>query len=258
MKITVKNILKKKGVEKLAMITAYDAIFARLADSAKVDIILVGDSLGNTVLGMESTVSVTIDDMVHHTRAVARAKPDALIVADLPFACAHYSFDKLLDYCKKLIQEGGADAIKIEGGKEISDKVEKLVNAGIAIMAHIGLQPQQILRLGGYRKFGKTDEEKLYLKESATALEKAGAFCILMEMTDSTLAQEITNSLNVPTIGIGSGVSCDGQVLVCADVLGLSEFVPSFVKQYANLKEDIIKAYSAYVSDVKELRFPKE
>lgn len=258
MKKTTKTILKKKGVEKIAMITAYDALFAKLADSADVDIILVGDSVGNTVLGYDSTVPVTIDIMTHHTSAVARAKPNALILADLPFGCAHYSFDKLLDCCKKLIQEGGADAIKIEGGIEIADKIAKLTRAGIAVMGHIGLEPQQVLKLGGYRKFGKADEEKQKILADAKALEEAGVFTILMEMTDAECASQITKSVSVPTIGIGSGVDCDGQVLVCADILGLTENPPSFVKQYAQIGKDIVNAYSQYIAEVRNGQFPEK
>lgn len=256
MKLSVKNILNKKGKEKISMITAYDAILARLADAAKADIILVGDSLGNTVLGMETTVAVSLDIMVHHTAAVTRANTNALVIADLPFACAHYSFDKVLDSCKRLVQEGGASAVKIEGGKKIADKVEKLVDAGIAVMGHIGLEPQQVLKLGGYRKFGKSESEKQSLLESAKALEDAGAFSVLMEMVESSAAEEITKALKIPTIGIGSGAACDGQVLVCFDILGLSESAPSFAKQYANLSKDITAAYAEYVNDVKSGKFP--
>ena len=258
MKNTVKTILKKKGAEKIAMITAYDAMFAKLADAAGIDIILVGDSVGNTVLGMKSTVGVTLDTMIHHTAAVARADTNALVLADLPFYRAHYSFDSLLDDCRRLVQEGGADAIKIEGGAEIADKIEKLVNAGIAVMGHIGLEPQQVLKLGGYRKFGNSDAERQKLLNDAKALESAGAFSILMEMTAGDLAAEITRSVSVPTIGIGSGGSCDGQVLVCADILGLTPRAPSFVKRYADLGSIISAAYAEYVSDVKSGKFPQE
>ena len=256
MKKTTKTILKKKGVEKIAMITAYDAMFAKLADSADTDIILVGDSVGNAVLGFESTVPVTLDMMIHHTSAVARAKPNALILADLPFAYAHYSFDKLLDTCKRLVQEGGADAIKIEGGAEIADKIAKLTRAGIAVMGHIGLEPQQVLKLGGYRKFGKSEEEKQKIFDDAKALENAGVFALLMEMTDADCASQITKSVSVPTIGIGSGSDCDGQVLVCADILGLTENPPSFVKQYAKIGKEIVDAYSQYVAEVRNGQFP--
>ncbi len=256
MKKTTKIIQKKKGVEKIAMITAYDSLFANLADSADIDIILVGDSVGNTILGYNSTVPVTIDVMAHHTAAVTRAKPNALVVADLPFACAHYSFDRLLDYCAKLVQESGADAVKIECGAFLSEKIEKLTRAGIAVMGHIGLEPQQVLKLGGYRKFGKTDAEKEKILNDAKCLEQAGAFSILMEMTDADCAAEVTKSVTVPTIGIGSGTDCDGQVLVFADILGLTENPPSFVKQYAKTKEYIVDAYSRYVAEVRGGQFP--
>ena len=258
MKKTTKTILKKKGVEKIAMITAYDALFAKLADAADVDIILVGDSVGNTVLGYDSTVPVTLDIMTHHTAAVARAKPNALILADLPFTCAHYSFDRLLDSCKKLIQEGGADAVKIEGGIEIADKIAKLTRAGIAVMGHIGLEPQQVLKLGGYRKFGKSDQEKEKILADAKALEDAGVFALLMEMTDADCAKEITKLASVPTIGIGAGSDCDGQVLVCADILGFTENPPSFVKQYAQLGNDVVNAYKQYIAEVRNGQFPSK
>jgi len=258
MKKTTKYILEKKGAEKIAMITAYDAMFASLADAAGADIILVGDSVGNTVLGYSSTVPVSVDDMVHHTAAVARAKPSALVAADLPFARAHYSFDSLLDDCRRLVQEGGADAVKIEGGAEMADKISRLVKAGIAVIAHIGLEPQQVLRLGGYRKFGKTPEEREKILADAKALEKAGAFIVLMEMTDADCAAEVTRSLSVPTIGIGSGAGCDGQVLVCADILGFSKNPPSFVKQYAKLGDAAVDAYSRFIADVRDGKFPEK
>jgi len=257
-KKTTKTILKKKGVEKITMITAYDAMFARMANEADIDVILIGDSLGNTILGYDSTVPVTIDDMIHHTAAVARAKPDSLILADVPFGTAHFSFDKVLQDCRRLVQEGGAEALKIEGGKAMADTVAKLVNAGIAVMGHIGLEPQQVLRLGGYRKFGKTDEEREQILADAKALEEAGAFAILLEMTDHQTAKLVTQSLSVPTIGIGAGGDCDGQVLVCADVLGINDKTPSFVKKYASLHEEIVNAYKAYVKDVKSNEFPSK
>ena len=258
MKNTVKTISAKKGIEKISMITAYDAMFASLADRAGADIILVGDSVGNTVLGYDSTVAVTIQVMLHHTAAVVRGTKNALVLADVPFAIAHYSFDKMLEEISKLIQIAGADAVKIEGGKAMAEKIQKLTDAGIAVMAHIGLEPQQVLKLGGYRKFGKTDIEKQHLIEDAKALEKAGAFALLLEMTDAETAAEITKNVSIPTIGIGSGQDCDGQVLVCADILGLTQNPPKFVKQYANLDKAILDAYTSYISDVKSLNFPKK
>ena len=256
MKHTVKSISALKGETKITMLTAYDAIFASLADTAGIDIILVGDSLGNTVLGFDSTIPVTMDMMLHHTSAVARATKNALIVADVPFAVAHKSFDRVLDETTKLIQQARADAVKIEGGAKMAEKFSGLVDAGIAVMGHIGLEPQQVLKLGGYRKFGKTDAEKQRLLDDAKALEQAGVFALVMEMTDAEIASEITRSVSIPTIGIGSGSACDGQVLVCTDVLGLSKNPPKFAKQYANLNNTILDAYTTYISDVKNGEFP--
>ena len=184
MKKTVRSISKMKGGEKIAMITAYDAIFARLADEAGADMILVGDSLGNTFLGFDSTVPVSLEMMLHHTSAVARAKTDALVIADIPFGCAHFEFDRLLEDCRALCQKAGAEAVKIEGGAKMADKIGRLCDAGIAVMGHIGLQPQQVLKLGGYRKFGKTREEIDELVADAKALENAGVFSIVLEMCD--------------------------------------------------------------------------
>lgn len=256
MKNTTRTILNKKGVEKIAMITAYDAMFASLADAAGADIILVGDSVGNTVLGYSSTVPVTMGEMVHHTAAVSRAKPNALVLADLPFGRAHYSFDSLLSDCSRLVQEGGADAVKIEGDAGIAEKISGLTKAGIAVMGHIGLEPQQVLKLGGYRRFGKSATERDKIVADAKALESAGVFALLIEMADADCAKAVTEAVSVPTIGIGSGAECDGQVLVCADILGLTANPPRFAKRYANLSEEILKAYSAYVADVRSGRFP--
>ena len=258
MKTTVKTISAQKGVSKISMITAYDAVFASLADSAGADIILVGDSLGNTVLGFESTVPVSMKMMLHHTAAVARATKNALVLADIPFAVAHKKFDSLLKNASALVQKAGANAVKIEGGRKMAKKISKLTDAGIAVMAHIGLEPQQVLKLGGYRKFGKTEEEKQRLIEDAKILEQAGAFALLLEMTDFDVAEEITRTISIPTIGIGSGVGCDGQVLVCTDILGLSENPPKFVKQYADLNKIISEAYTSYIDDVKNSRFPQK
>ena len=246
MKRTTKSIAKMKGVSKVAMITAYDALFARLADAAGADIILVGDSLGNTFMGFDSTVPVTLEMMAHHTAAVARANTDAMVLADIPFGCAGMSFDRLLEDCRALYQKAGAEAVKVAG----------LASAGIAVMGHIGLRPQQVFKLGGYRKFGKTPEERDALVADARALEEAGAFAVLLEMVDDSAAEAVTKALSVPTIGIGSGPACDGQVLVCTDILGLSPFTPSFAKKYADLSAEISKAYSGYVADVRSGAFP--
>lgn len=258
MKKTVKSIVSAKGNEKISMITAYDALLASLADRAGTDIILVGDSLGNVVLGFENTVAVTIDMMRHHTAAVVRGTQNALVLADIPFASAHRHFDSLLDDCCALVQTAGADAVKIEGGRAMAEKIAKLTGAGIAVMAHIGLEPQQVLKLGGYRKFGRTDAEKQKLLDDAKALEQAGAFALLMEMTDAETAAEITRAVSIPTIGIGSGSGCDGQVLVCADILGLSKNPPKFAKQYASLDSQITDAYARFITDVKTGAFPEK
>lgn len=256
MKVTTKCIRKKKGVEKISMITAYDAMFARLADEAGVDIILVGDSLGNTILGFESTVPVTLEMMAHHVRAVARANTNAMVVADMPFAVAHKSFDTVLDACAELVRSG-AQAVKIEGGAKMAEKIGCLVEAGVAVMGHIGLEPQQVLKLGGYRKFGKTPEERQKLLKDAAELQKAGVFSIIAEMCDAEAAKELSASVDVPVIGIGSGPDCDGQVLVFADALGLTQTPPSFVKRYADLRTAVIGAYSNFVSDIKNGIFPE-
>lgn len=254
-KKTVKNILEKKGTEKIAVITAYDAIFARLADKAGIDAILIGDSLGNTFMGFDSTVPVTMDDMLHHVKMVARAKPNALIIADVPFAVAHKCFDSLLEDCANFLR-AGADCVKIEGGALLAEKIKKLVDAGIPVMGHIGLMPQQILKLGSYKTFGKTQEEREMLIEDAKKLEEAGAFSFVIEKTDPETAREITNAVSIPTIGIGAGNACDGQVLVSTDVLGLGEWIPPFAKKYADLSAIVSKAFEEYVSDVKSGKFP--
>lgn len=256
MKKNTKTIIRKKGAEKIAMLTAYDALFASLADAADVDIILIGDSVGNTILGYQSTVpGHHRNDGSPHGGRVARQSRRADSRRP-PLRLRHFSFDRLLEDCRKLVQLGGADAVKIEGGADMAEKIAKLTKAGIAVMGHIGLEPQQVLKLGGYKKFGKTEEEKVKILADAKALENAGAFAVLMEMTDADCAKKVTESISVPTIGIGSGADCDGQVLVCADVLGLTQNPPSFVKQYANLSDTIKKAYAAYVSDVKNGKFP--
>ncbi|MBO7521821.1 MAG: 3-methyl-2-oxobutanoate hydroxymethyltransferase [Opitutales bacterium] len=255
-KTTVKDIAEKKGAEKIAVITAYDAIFARLADLARIDAILVGDSLGNTLMGYDSTVPVEMADMLRHTAMVARAKPSALVIADVPFAVAHKSFDSVLEGCASLLR-AGADCVKIEGGALLADTIKRLVDAGVPVMGHIGLMPQQILKLGSYKTFGRGEAEKISLIEDAKKLEEAGVFSIVVEKTDAGAAREITQSISIPTIGIGSGSDCDGQVLVSFDVLGLGERIPPFAKKYADIAEIAKGAFEQYVKDVKEQKFPE-
>lgn len=253
------SIRKMKGKAQVVCTTAYDAAFAALADQAGVDLILVGDSLGTTFLGFQTTVPVTFEMMAHHTAAVARAKPNALVVLDLPFAVASHSFDRLLDLCTRAMQECGADAVKIEGGEEYAPTIERLVLAGVPVMGHIGLLPQRVMQLGGYRRFGKTPEEVGQLVRDAKAVEKAGAFCIVGEMICHEAAKVVAESISVPLIGIGSGPHCDGQILVCTDLLGLTQGnVPSFAKRYAELGTLAREAFSAYAKEVREGAYPQQ
>ena len=238
--------------------TAYDAVIALYADNAGVDLILVGDSVGTTQLGFETTVPVTLEMILHHAAAVARAKPNALLVADIPFALAHDEFTVLLEASRRLMQESGVEAIKVEGGSIMAPKVEKLVNAGIPVLGHIGLLPQQFHKLGGYRKFGHTDEEKNILIEDAVALEKAGTFAVICEMVDGLAAGAIAAQVSIPLIGIGSGPHCDGQILVSNDLLGMNTgYVPGFTKQYAQVGSTIEQAFSNYADEVRSGVFPE-
>ena len=241
-----------KGSDQIVCITAYDAVTARLADAADTDVILIGDSVGNVVLGFESTVPVTADMMAHHTAAVARARPNALVATDIPFGVAHGDFSDLLKICMRLMQECGAEAVKIEGGAEMAPTVARLTAAGVPVWAHIGLQAQNVFQEGGYRKYGKTPEERASLLAAAKAHEKAGAFALLLEMMPSDLAAEITRAVSIPTIGIGAGKDCDGQILVMHDVLGLTPRRPSFAKLYCDAGAQIVSALRAYRDDVKK------
>ena len=237
-------------------VTAYDAITARFATEAGVDVILVGDSVGNTFLGFATTIPVTLDMMVHHTAAVARARPEALLVADVPFAEAHFDFKQVLASCQRLMQHAGAEAVKIEGGAALAEKIGGIVAAGVPVMGHIGLQPQQVHRLGRYRKFGAKPAEAESLLADALALERAGVFAIVAEMIEPILARTIRETVKVPLIGIGSGRECDGQILVCADLLGMTAEPPSFVQAFAAVGDEMKKGFAAYVMAVREGKFP--
>lgn len=258
MKTTTATLCKLKGTRPIVAVTAYDFITAQLADAAGVDLILVGDSLGNTVLGHSSTVPVTVEVMLHHTKAVARAQPQALLMADVPFAVAGHSRDYLLDSCARLLQEGGAEAVKIEGGIRRAENASVLTRAGIPVMGHIGLKPQDVLQLGGYRKFGKSADERAQLIAEAHAWEEAGAFALLMEMVEPSVAAEITEGISLPTVGIGAGSGVSGQILVISDLLGLnSGKYPGFAKRYAELRETAIDALKTYREEVTGGQFPK-
>jgi len=254
--MTTQTLRALKGQRPIVCVTAYDTPTAHFADAAGVDLILIGDSVGNNVLGFANTVPVTLDMIVHHAAAVARAKPEALLVADLPFGDAHLKPGDVVKSCRRLVQEGGVEAVKIEGGVALVPLVERLVLAGIPVMGHIGLQPQQVNVLGGYRKFGQRLTEADALRADATALEQAGVFAIVAELMDPRLAAEISRSLSVPLIGIGSGPDCDGQILVAHDLLGLTERPPPFAKSYANLADTTRAAFAAYVNDVRSRAFP--
>lgn len=257
MSITTQTITRLKGQRPIVAVTAYDAPMAGYADAAGVDLILVGDSVGTTQLGLDSTVPVTLDMMVHHTAAVSRAKPKALLVADVPFAVAHDDFTVVLNACSRLMQEGGAQAIKIEGDASMAPTIERLTRAGVPVLGHIGLLPQNFHQLGGYRKFGREQSEQAQLLADAEAFEAASCFAVLCEMTEAVTAGLIAAQLKVPLIGIGSGVDCDGQILVSNDLLGMNAgYVPSFVKQYAKLGEAARNAFAAYADDVRNRKFP--
>ncbi|MGQ4833601.1 MAG: 3-methyl-2-oxobutanoate hydroxymethyltransferase [Candidatus Asgardarchaeia archaeon] len=259
-KVTINDLkkMKQKG-EKISMITAYDYPFALLADTAGIDIILVGDSLGMVVLGYDSTLPVTLEDILHHTKAVTRAVKRALVVADMPFLSYQTGIRDAIINAGRLIKEGNADAVKIEGGKNVTNIVSALVDANIPVMGHIGLTPQRIKLFGKYSVRGKNVDAALQLIEDAKALEKAGAFSIVLELIPTEVAKIITEEVDIPTIGIGAGPYCDGQVLVIHDILGLYEkFVPKFVKQYANIGTEIKRAISEYISDVKNKKFPDD
>ena len=241
-----------KGKRQIVGLTAYDSIMGAALSRAKVDFILVGDSVGTTLLGHETTIGVTMEDMIRHTAAVRRAQPECLLVSDLPFGEASLSFDRLLESARRLMQEGGADAIKIEGGADVADDIEKLVATGVPVLGHIGLLPQTVKTIGGYRKYGETREEAESIYTDAISLEEAGCFAIVAEMLDEDVTAELSKQILPPLIGIGSGKFCDGQILVTTDLLGWSNgSVPSFVRPYANLNEIVDNALRKYVLDIK-------
>jgi len=248
--------MKRRG-EKISMLTAYDATMAALLDRAGIDALLVGDSLGTVVLGHQTTLPVTLDAMVHHTAAVARGAKRALVVADMPFLTYQAGVDTAVGNAGRLIQEGGAAAVKLEGGRPVIDVVRRLVDVGIPVMGHLGLQPQSVHKVGGYRKRGTEPREADELLADAVALEEAGAFAIVIEHVKAEVAARVTARVSVPTIGIGAGADCDGQILVSYDMLGLLDRVPPFVKQYAKVGEMVMAAASVYADDVREGRFPE-
>lgn len=260
MKNTVVTFRNAKGNnEKITMLTAYDYSMAKLIDESGINGILVGDSLGMVCLGYEDTLSVTMEDIIHHTKAVARGAKNALIVADMPFMSYQTSVYDAVVNAGRLIKEGRAQCVKLEGGLEVCDKIEAIVKASIPVMAHIGLTPQSVNAFGGFKVQGKDEEAARRLIEEAKAVEKAGAFAVVLECVPEKLSRLITESISIPTIGIGAGANCDGQILVYQDMLGLfSDFTPKFVKKYANLGDEMKKAFASYINDVKDCSFPGE
>ena len=258
MRVTIADIkaMKQRG-EKIAMLTAYDYAIAKLIDEVGTPLILVGDSLGMVMLGYESTIPVTMAEMLHHTKAVVRGTKHALIIGDMPFMTYNISVEDALRNAARFIQEGGAQAVKLEGGETVAETVSRLVACGIPVQGHIGLTPQSINQLGGYKVIGKTPEVAIRLLNDARSLEQAGVFSIVLEAVPAQLSKLITERVSVPTIGIGAGKHCDGQVQVISDLLGLyTDFVPKHAKQYAKLSVSINKAVTDYIAEVKSGDFP--
>lgn len=260
MKKTILDFKKaKENNERISMLTAYDYSSAKLIDEAGIDAILIGDSLGMVSLGYEDTLSVTMEDMIHHTKAVARATKNALVVADLPFMSYQTSVYDAVYNAGRLIKEGRAHAVKLEGGIEMCDRIEAIVKSSIPVMAHIGLTPQSVNALGGFKVQGKDEKAAKALIEAAKAVEKAGAFAVVLECVPAKLAEIVTKELNIPTIGIGAGAQCDGQVLVYQDMIGMfSGFTPKFVKKYANIGDMMKEAFEEYNKEVKNGSFPSQ
>jgi len=250
--------MKQKG-EKIAMLTAYDYSTAKIIDEAGVPLILVGDSLGMVVLGYESTIPVTMEVMLHHTKAVIRGTKRAMVIGDMPFMTYHTSVDDALRNAARFIQEAGAQAIKLEGGVNVAEKVRRIVECGIPVMGHIGLTPQSIHQFGGFKIQGKTPEAATKILEDAKALEEAGAFSVVLEVVPTPLAALISREISIPTIGIGAGIGCDGQVQIINDILGsFTDFVPKHAKQYAKLVDIMSSAITEYYNEVKAGSFPTD
>lgn len=259
-KVTITKLQQMKNErKKITMLTAYDFPTACILDQCGIDILLIGDSVGNTILGYSNTLPVTMEEMIHHTKAVTRGRKRALVVADMPFMSYQVSLEEAKRNAGRLIKEGEAEAVKVEGGENVEPIIKAITEIDIPVMGHIGLTPQSIHRIGGYHLQGKDEKQREKIIADALAVERAGAFAIVLEVIPASLAQDITNLLKIPTIGIGAGIHCDGQVLVINDLLGIvSGFRPKFVKRYANLKEIISQAVKEFITEVREGKFPDE
>lgn len=259
-KVTTQTVveMKERG-EKISMLTAYDFTMARIVDQAGIDVILVGDSASNVMCGHDTTIPMTLDHMIYHTDCVVRGVDRALVVADLPFMSYQVTAKEALISAGRMMKEAGAHAIKLEGGRAITDTVKRIVDAGIPVMGHLGLTPQSIYKFGTYKVRAKEEKEAAQLLEDAKKLEEAGCFAIVLEKIPSSLAQKVTDMLNIPTIGIGAGAECDGQVLVLHDMMGLNkDFKPRFLRRYADLSDTMTDAVQHYIQDVKNKDFPNE
>jgi 3-methyl-2-oxobutanoate hydroxymethyltransferase len=256
-RVTVPVLLRRKrSGEPISVLTAYDFTFARIFDGAGIDVLLVGDSLGNVVQGQDTTLPVTLDEIVYHTRMVSRAARRALVISDMPFGSYQVSPEEALRNAVHCVKDGGAHAVKLEGGTAVVAAISRIVGAEIPVMGHVGLTPQAIHRMGGHRVQGRTERSAQRVLEDARAVQEAGAFSVVLEGIPAPLAQEVTRALDIPTIGIGAGADCDGQVLVMHDMLGLSDWAPSFAKQYANLGALAGQAARRFAEDVANRKFP--
>ncbi len=259
-KVTIKILLDMKAAgEKITMLTCYDYLMASLLDQSGIDMMLVGDSVGNVLLGYDNTIPVTMEEMLHHCKTVTRAAKRALVVGDMPFMSYQVSREEAVKNAGRFLKEANVSAVKLEGGEEILDIIEKLVITGIPVMGHLGLTPQSVNVFGGYGLRGGSNEESVKMLNDAKKIEEAGAFAIVLEKIPAVLAKQITSSLKIPTIGIGAGVNCDGQVLVTHDMLGLFEkFTPKFSKRYAEMAKEMKECFRNYVQEVKDKKFPSE
>ena len=258
-RVTVRSLAsRKRKAEPFTMLTAYDFTFARIFDEAGVDVLLVGDSMGNVVQGHDTTLPVTLDEVVYHTRMVARGVRRAMVVGDMPFGSFQVGPEDAVRSAIKLVKDGGAHAVKLEGGVAVADSIRRIVAAQIPVMAHVGLTPQSVNHMGGFRVQGRGDDGRHQVIEDALAVQAAGAFAVVLEGIPADLGREVTAMLDIPTIGIGAGVHCDAQVLVMHDLLGLNDWTPSFVKQYGNLGAQASQAARLYVDEVVNRKFPDE
>lgn len=258
MRVTIRDLrdMKVRG-EKIPMMTAYDYTSAKLLEQAGIPLMLVGDSLGMVVLGYDSTIPVTMDEMLHHIRTVVRGTEKAHIVGDLPFMSYHADVSEAIRNAGRILKEGGAQSVKLEGGQEMAETVNRIVKSGIPVMGHVGLTPQSVNQLSGYRVQGKSINDAIRLMEDSRALEEAGAYAVVLECVPAALSQMITDRLSIPTIGIGAGAGCDGQVQVFHDFMGLfTDFLPKHARRYANLAETIQDATARYITDVQQAEFP--